>query len=455
MKLAVSVAAAVSAFGVAAGAIDVHAHHIPEGFRALLRRHGAERAEGFPLPPWDTAGHVAAMDRAGVSCALLTLAAPQPWFGDAAEAKAACRAANEAAAEAKARHPGRFRFCAALPLPDVQAAIEEARRALDVLGADGVGLATNVGGRYLGDPALDPLMDFLAERKALVVLHPHRPNPVNAATAALTPPPLFEYQAETTRALVNLFARNVLAKRPGLRVVVPHAGAFLPLAVPRMRGLNAALAAQGQATPIDWEGNLAALWVDLAGVTEAAPLRALIGLIPPSRWLYGSDYPYQGAEAAAANLARLRALLEADPATRLWVGDILEGNAQRLLGGGEAPAHPAPAAPAPLARLSLIEVDPAHLEDYKAFLKEGTETSVRVEPGVLTLYAVQEKERPTHFTILEIYADEAAYRAHLQTPHFRKYKEGTLPWVRSLRLVDTAPLNPAMPIKPPPQGTTP
>lgn len=241
MRTPLAVAAAVSALGFAAGAVDVHAHLVPEGFRALLARHGAERAEGFPLPRWDAEAHVAAMDGAGVSCALLTLAVPQPWFGDGAEAKAACRAANEAAAALKARFPGRFRFCATLPLPDVAAALE----------------------------------------------------------------------------------------------------------------------------------------------------------------------------ASAAE------------------------------------------APAPLVRLSLIEVDPAHLEAYKALLHEGTATSVRVEPGVLSLYAVQEKERPTHFTILEIYASEAAYRSHLQTPHFQKYKQGTLPWVTSLRLVDTTPLNPAMPIKPQPQEPTP
>ncbi len=454
MRRTLTLAAAVSALGLAAGAVDVHAHLIPEAFRALLARHGAERAEGFPLPRWDAAAHVAAMDGAGVSCALLTLAVPQPWFGDAVEAKAACRAANEAAAALKARFPGRFRFCATLPLPDVAAALEEAAYALDALGADGVRLSTNVAGQYLGDPALDPLMDFLAARKALVVLHPQRPTPVSAATAAVTPLPFYEYQAETTRALVTLLSRNVLAKRPGLRVVVPHAGAFLPLAVPRLRALNAAQAAQGRAEAIDWEGNLACLWADLAGVTEAGQLRALAEVIPPARWLFGSDYPYQD---PAAHLARLRGLLAADPATRLWMGDVLGGNARRLLGGDLAPApkEAAAEAPAPLVRLSLIEVDPAHLEEYKALLHEGTATSVRVEPGVLSLYAVQEKERPTRFTILEIYASETAYRSHLQTPHFQRYKQGTLPWVTSLRLVDTTPLNPAMPIKPQPQEPTP
>lgn len=100
-----------------------------------------------------------------------------------------------------------------------------------------------------------------------------------------------------------------------------------------------------------------------------------------------------------------------------------------------------------MVRLAKLVIDSAQLENYKALLKEGIETAVKVEPGVLTLYAVAEKNNPTHFTILEIYADEVAYRAHLQTPHFIKYKTGTKDMVKSLELVETVPLVPGMKIK--------
>ncbi|GAB2606463.1 putative quinol monooxygenase [Spirosoma areae] len=100
-----------------------------------------------------------------------------------------------------------------------------------------------------------------------------------------------------------------------------------------------------------------------------------------------------------------------------------------------------------MVRLSKIVVNSAQLENYKAALKEEVEASVRLEPGVLTLYAVSEKDNPTHFTILEIYADTNAYKAHIQTPHFLKYKTGTKEMVQSLELVDTVPLVPGMKIK--------
>ena len=98
-------------------------------------------------------------------------------------------------------------------------------------------------------------------------------------------------------------------------------------------------------------------------------------------------------------------------------------------------------------RLAKLVIDSAQLESYKALLKEGIETAVRVEPGVLTLYAVSEKDHPTHITILEIYADTTAYQAHLQTPHFIKYKNGTKDMVKLLELVETVPIVPGMKIK--------
>lgn len=100
-----------------------------------------------------------------------------------------------------------------------------------------------------------------------------------------------------------------------------------------------------------------------------------------------------------------------------------------------------------IVRLSKITVDPAQLDAYNAFLKEEIEASMRLEPGVLSLYATSEKEHPNKVTILEIYADQEAYKSHIQTPHFRKYKQGTLKMVQELELVDSNPLIPGLKIK--------
>ena len=100
-----------------------------------------------------------------------------------------------------------------------------------------------------------------------------------------------------------------------------------------------------------------------------------------------------------------------------------------------------------MVRLAKLVIDSTQLERYNAFLKEEIETSVKEEPGVLTLYAVAEKEKPAHITILEIYTNVEAYKEHVQTPHFLKYKNGTKDMVKSLELVEATPLISGMKIK--------
>jgi len=103
--------------------------------------------------------------------------------------------------------------------------------------------------------------------------------------------------------------------------------------------------------------------------------------------------------------------------------------------------------PGQIVRVARIVVDAAQLPQYKAALKEGMETAVRLEPGVLSLNAVYEKENPTHVLVLEVYASAAAYQAHLQTPHFKKYKTTTKDMVKSLELVDVEPISLATKLK--------
>ena len=91
-------------------------------------------------------------------------------------------------------------------------------------------------------------------------------------------------------------------------------------------------------------------------------------------------------------------------------------------------------------RIARLHIDSVQLENYKSALKEEIEAAILIEPGVLALNAVSEKNHPTHLTILEIYANDDAYKAHLQTPHFKKYKNATKDMVKSLELVETDPI---------------
>ena len=94
----------------------------------------------------------------------------------------------------------------------------------------------------------------------------------------------------------------------------------------------------------------------------------------------------------------------------------------------------------PYVRVAEIEIDPLQLDAYKAAVKEQIEAAVRLEPGVLALYAVTDKENPARIVVFEMYADMEAYKAHLETAHFKKYKVATQEIVKSLKLRDTVPI---------------
>ena len=318
----VSMILATTAF--AQGVIDVHSHIITPEFVSALEKEGRLLDEGFPLPKYDVDNHLKWMDEAGVQTSVLTLAAPQPTSADVV------RKTNVAAALIKREHPDRFLFCAALPLPDVDAAIREVKYALDTLGADGIKLATNVGGQYLGAPELDTLFAMLNERKAVVVLHPHRPEPVNREVMAQTPLAMQEYLSETTRAVANMISRNVLARYPNVKVVVPHCGAYLPLAVPRMKSLTPVMQANKLVGDIDWEANLRALYYDLAGAHSPEVIRMMLTITTPDHLLYGSDYPYVALQVLTQSLARMKQYLTTEADLAPYREMILYKNANQL-----------------------------------------------------------------------------------------------------------------------------
>ena len=421
---------------IAQGVMDVHSHLITPEFVSSLEKEGRLMDEGFPLPKYDVYNHLKWMDEAGVETSVLTLAAPQPTSAQTV------RQTNEAAARIKKEHPGRFLFCAALPLPDVSKAIEEAKYALDVLKADGIKLATNIDGQYLGAPELDTLFSVLNERKAVVILHPHRPEPVNQQVMQQTPLAMQEYLSETTRAVSNMISRNVLARYNNIKVIVPHCGAYLPLAIPRMKSLTPVMQTNKMVGEIDYEANLRTLYYDLAGAHSPEVIRMLLTITTPEHLLYGSDYPYVAPQVLTQSLARMKDYLSKEPDLAPLRKMILYQNAKWLFGQtGEKPTAEH-AAQNMIVRIAEIEVYPQYMKEYLAFANEVDRLSIEREPGVICLYPMQSAEDSCQIRILEIYASDEAYQQHLKTDHFQKYKQGTLHMVKDLKLPTMKPLDP-------------
>lgn len=275
--------------------VDFYSHAILPSYVNGMKELGIDPVaeEGFPLPAWSVENHLKFMADAGIDYSILSLPTPHVFKGEASRSRRVVRAINEEMAELCRRFPDQFGFVAALPLPDTEGALAEICYAMEELGALGVKVASNSAGVYLGNPQLEEVFAELSRRKALVILHPSparqlpRENIVTGRVMAL-----FEYPADTTRTVLNLLASGTLARNPGIRLVVPHCGSFLPYMKSRGKAMFAMLAGMGMMEPVDMETEIGKLYFDLAGDPLPDQMDMLLAIADEKHILYGSDYPY-------------------------------------------------------------------------------------------------------------------------------------------------------------------
>jgi 6-methylsalicylate decarboxylase len=289
-QMAGSAASAQEGLTMARDRIDVHAHYIPETYRDALVAAGQGHPDGIPaLPEWNQALALDAMDKLEVRLAILSISSPGVHFGDGAAAIELARTVNEAGAQIARATPQRFGFFAALPLPEIDASVAETRYALDHLSAAGICVMTNHRGMYLGDRRLEPIFAEVAARNSVVFVHPT--SPPQPAGGPNLPAPALEFMFETTRSITDLVLAGVPRRHPGLRLIVPHAGAALSVLASRIDLFASALALSGAEVPSLREA-LNVLHFDLAGAPVKEQLAALLSVADPARLHYGSDFPF-------------------------------------------------------------------------------------------------------------------------------------------------------------------
>ena len=299
--------------------IDVHAHYVPDGYRAALIASGHSQPDGFPqIPAWTAEEHVAAMDRLGIQTSLLSISSPGVHLGAGVDTVGLAREVNEAGRRAVVDHPGRFGLLASLPLPDVDAALAEVAHCCDHLDVAGFAALTNVGGTYLGDPAFAPVFRELERRRARLFIHPTSP-PCWERTSFGRPRPMLEFFFDTTRAVVDLVLNGTIAKHPGIEVIVPHAGATLGVVADRVTVFSLLMEVD---PAVDVHRDLGRLHYDLAGFPPPRQLDALLTLTSRDHLHFGSDYPFTPEFAAATAAARL--------AEQPGLLDALRANTERL-----------------------------------------------------------------------------------------------------------------------------
>ncbi|AKE01216.1 hypothetical protein XU06_30270 (plasmid) [Rhodococcus erythropolis] len=269
--------------------IDVHHHAIPRFYKEWLVDKGITAA-GLQIPDWSVSTAREIMAQHDISTSILSISTPGVHLGDDAEARRVAREVNENVAEVVKDDPASFGQFASLPIPDVDGSLAEIGRAYDELGVDGVILLANTNGVYVGDPSLDPILDELNRREAVVFIHP---SSLPAAPTPGVPPYLCDFLLDTTRAAVNLVRRGCHLRYPRIRFILAHAGGFLPFAAHRIAFTNGLDGTP--ATPGEVLDGLRTFYFDVAQSSTDTALAALLSFSNVDRVMYGSDYPHVSA----------------------------------------------------------------------------------------------------------------------------------------------------------------
>lgn len=331
--------------------IDVHSHFLPPDYSKALAENGHEKVDGMPeIPPWSPEAHLEMMETANVTKSILSISSPGTNIvaGNDDFGRKLTRHCNSYAADLKRKYPEKFGFWAALPLPDVDAALKEIDAAIEE-GADGFGLMTNYHGFYLGSKELDPIFSKLDSIGATVFIHPTKPcccapDKTSSPSPAVPlgdqyPIPIFEFLMDTARAVINLFLSGTVTRFTNITFIIPHVGGCWPPLWTRFVMFSNVVPGN---VPLDPEAAQKELderfYFDLAGFAfdgkegGQGQLKALVDgyNVSHKRLLYGSDFPFTRTNFVKSFAERMKGGLEClfDEEKRKAV---YEGNARHLL----------------------------------------------------------------------------------------------------------------------------
>lgn len=305
--------------------IDTHHHILPDFFWEETENANAPIGGLAPLR-WSREASISFMDDAGIDVAVVSLSTPGVHTGNNAKARALARRCNEFSADLIRSQPDRFGGFACLPLPDVEASLEELLYALDVLKLDGFVLFTNSNGVYLGDALLEPVFEELERRKAVVYVHPN-PSPDAVAHSLGLPDNLLDFPTDTNRAVAQMHYTNRFARTPNVKYIFSHAGGSIPYLAARF----AIIDEMGFIAGGDQRGTAADMfrrvYWDTALAASDPVLRMLRDVAGIDQVLFGTDFPYLRRDLAVGSKQKILRSTELNDSERCA---ILGNNASRL-----------------------------------------------------------------------------------------------------------------------------
>jgi len=288
--------------------IDVHHHFVPGFYRDYLVSNGG------PPFKWDLTADLDDMSKNGTAAAILSITTPGYPFGSSESIRKIIRACNEEAANLRMQNPGKFGSFAAIPIIDTAGALGEIEYSLDTLKADGIGVFTSYGDKWLGDPVFHPVYEELNRRKAVVYVHPTAPNCcANLLPRVPNEGALIEYGTDTTRSIADLVFSGTTTRFPDIKWIWSHAGGTMPFLIERfLTGAEAevvpGILTKGQHfelpanVPHSVLSELRKMYYDTAQTANPVALGALRKVVPTTQIVFGTDYWFRTTAETAQGL---------------------------------------------------------------------------------------------------------------------------------------------------------
>ncbi|KAI9725823.1 MAG: hypothetical protein M1828_002452 [Chrysothrix sp. TS-e1954] len=267
---------------------------VPEGFDKIWQR-SSRTPKSLQFPAWRLEDSIESVENSGTSHAILSLGHQIPHLvEDTQRVAALCHDINKQMAAIRDKHPARFGFFATLPSPiktsDCQ---REIAHAIDVLGADGVVLATSYEGRYLGDARFRPIWQDLDARGSVVLVHPGLDDfPGVTPAQHPLPRPIIDWSHEITRTATHLIASDTKRLCSRCKIILPQGGGTLPFVTHRMAHLASQTGGLLTKSAADFIDEAKSFYFDVTGIGFDEPLTMLMRFANPERVLYGSDFPF-------------------------------------------------------------------------------------------------------------------------------------------------------------------
>jgi predicted TIM-barrel fold metal-dependent hydrolase len=264
-------------------------------YPGYLEEAGGRRAGS--IFKWSPQMSLEDMDKSGIALSVLSLIQPSAVTTDVEKGRRIARTSNEYGAKLASDHKGRFASLATLPLLDTEGSLKETAYALDTLKAEGIGLMTSYGDKYLGDASFAPVWEELNRRKAVVYTHPLSPECCRNIKTDV-PPAVVEYATDTTRTIASLVFSGTASRFPDIRWIFSHSGGTMPFLLSRFVRQEVDMKEKAaQRMPRGMMYELKKFHYDTAQGNHSGALAALMKIVTPAQVLFGTDFPFRdGAE---------------------------------------------------------------------------------------------------------------------------------------------------------------